>query len=303
MTPIIAAKNLRKLFGDLIAVDDISFIVNHGECFGLLGPNGAGKTTTIRMLYGFSPLTAGSLEIFNLSFSENLRDIKSRIGVCQQENTLDTDLTVFENLMVFSRYFHIPRETARHRADELLKFFALGHRSHAKTAELSGGMQRRLVVARSLINNPDLLILDEPTTGLDPQSRQQVWSRLEELKNGGLTILLTTHYMEEAHRLCDRLIIMDHGKVLVEGKPVELIRRHAGREVLEVVRPDRQVRDFLTQRGEEFEDLGHRLLIYNQSCEDIYQNLGATFPGADCLLRMSTLEDVFLRLTGRELRE
>ncbi len=164
-------------------------------------------------------------------------------------------------------------------------------------------MQRRLMVARSLINQPDLLILDEPTTGLDPQSRQQVWSRLEELKSGGLTLLLTTHYMEEANRLCDRLVIMDHGKVLVEGKPADLIRRHAGREVLEIVQPDGRMREFITRQGHQFEDLGHRLLIYSQSCEELFTDLGKKFGDANCLLRMGTLEDVFLRLTGRDLRE
>jgi len=164
-------------------------------------------------------------------------------------------------------------------------------------------MQRRLMVARSLINQPDLLILDEPTTGLDPQSRQQVWARLEELKNAGLTILLTTHYMEEAARLCDRLVIMDRGQVLVEGKPIDLIRRHAGREVLEIVQPDGRMREYIARRGDAFEDLGHRLLVYSQSCEELFTELGAQFSAANCLLRMGTLEDVFLRLTGRELRE
>ncbi|MBN1141751.1 MAG: ATP-binding cassette domain-containing protein [Deltaproteobacteria bacterium] len=303
MDAVIAAKNLNKMFGNLTAVADVSFSVAAGECFGLLGPNGAGKTTTIRMLYGFSPLTSGTLELFGKSIAENLCDIKFRIGICQQDNSLDPDLTVLENLMVFSRYFDLPRQTAADRALKLLAFFGLEHRAAAKTSELSGGMQRRLVVARSLINQPDLLILDEPTTGLDPQSRQQVWTRLEELKRSGLTILLTTHYMDEAARLCDRLVIMDHGKVLVEGKPADLVRRHVGREVLEITRPDQSVRDFLAQRGHEFEDLGHRLLVYDQSCNGLFADLAEQFRDADCLLRMGTLEDVFLRLTGRALRE
>jgi lipooligosaccharide transport system ATP-binding protein len=303
MSAVIAAKNLRKVFDDLTAVEDISFTVEEGECFGLLGPNGAGKTTCIRMLYGFSPLTGGSLELFGMPFPERLADIKRRIGVCQQDINLDSDLTVHENLMVFSRYFDLPRETARSRARDLLQFFALDHRTKARTSELSGGMQRRLMVARSLINQPALLILDEPTTGLDPQSRQQVWARLEDLKSNGLTILLTTHYMEEAAHLCDRLMIMDHGRVLVEGKPVDLIRDHAGREVLEIVRPEPGMRELVSRQKHEIEDLGHRLLVYGQSCDGLFTELQERFPQADYLLRPASLEDVFLRLTGRELRE
>jgi lipooligosaccharide transport system ATP-binding protein len=195
-SPIINAKNLRKTFGSLIAVDNVSFQVFPGECFGILGPNGAGKTSTIRMIYGFSPMTNGTLEVFSLDITRNIRAIKSRIGVCQQENNIDPDLTVQQNLEVFARYFNMPSPAARTQAQNLLKFMALDHRKDAKATELSGGMMRRLVLARALLNKPDLLILDEPTTGLDPQSRHQVWERLEELQAKGLSILLTTHNME-----------------------------------------------------------------------------------------------------------
>jgi len=200
---IIEAENLKKAFGELVAVDGISFKVPKGECFGILGPNGAGKTSTIRMIYGYSPVTDGSLSVFGLDVARNLRTIKSRVGVCQQENNLDPDLTVHQNLEVFARYFDISPRQAHKKADELLEFIALDHRKDAKIPELSGGMMRRLVLARSLINDPDLLILDEPTTGLDPQSRHQVWERLEKLRKGGLTILMTTHYVMNCERTCN----------------------------------------------------------------------------------------------------
>ncbi|MEJ2700450.1 MAG: ABC transporter ATP-binding protein, partial [Desulfuromonadales bacterium] len=226
MESVIVADNLRKTFDGMAAVDGVSFSVRKGECFGILGPNGAGKTTTIRMIYGFSPKTSGRLKVFGLDIDHQLTEIKGRLGVCQQENNLDPDLSVRENLEVFAAYFDISRETARKRSRELLHFIALDHRKEAKIPQLSGGMMRRLVLARALINDPQLLILDEPTTGLDPQSRHQVWLRLEQLKAQGLSILLTTHYMDEAARLCDRLVIMDRGKILVEGKPGELVRKH-----------------------------------------------------------------------------
>ncbi|HSV93746.1 MAG TPA: ABC transporter ATP-binding protein, partial [Desulfobacterales bacterium] len=227
MDAIIEVQHLFKRYPELTAVDGISFTVPRGEFFGLLGPNGAGKTTTIRMLYGFTPPTRGVIRIFGLEIGRDWRRIKMRMGVCQQDNTLDPDLTVEQNLVVFAGYFGIRAREARGRARELLEFFALSNRRAAKVMDLSGGMIRRLTLARSLINRPDLLILDEPTTGLDPQSRHQVWDRLEKLKASGLTVVLTTHYMEEASRLCDRLVIVDHGRILVEGSPEELILKHA----------------------------------------------------------------------------
>ena len=296
------ARGLTKSFGDLLAVDGISFHILPGECFGILGPNGAGKTTTIRMVYGFSPMTAGSLWIFGLAVPEELRTVKSRIGVCQQDNNLDPDLTVAQNLELFARYFDIPKDEARQRTTRLLNFIALEHRKDAKVVELSGGMMRRLVLARALINDPELLILDEPTTGLDPQSRHQVWERLEELRTHGLSILLTTHYMDEASRLCDRLVIMDHGKILVEGRPMDLIRQHVGRDVIEVAEPSKELQDFVESQRMEYEDLGHRLVIYDRAGEKVFRTISSEYHSDGCTLRTATLEDVFLKLTGRGLR-
>jgi len=303
MANIIETVELQKSFGTTRAVDGISFAIRRGECFGLLGPNGAGKTTTIRMLYGFTPRSGGKLRLFGRDCDEAWRTLKERIGVCQQENNLDPDLTVSQNLAVFASYFNIPPAQARVRTDELLRFIALDARRNANVRSLSGGMMRRLVLARALINQPELLILDEPTTGLDPQSRHQLWSRLEELKSQGLTILLTTHYMDEAQRLCDRLVIMDQGKLLVEGSPQELIRIHVGASVIEVVAPCESLRSILHQRQIPCEDLGHRLVIYPQDGEALYRELLADHCREGCMLRPATLEDVFLHLTGRELRE
>ena len=303
MKAVIEAERLRKVFGELVAVDDVSFAVKAGECFGILGPNGAGKTSTIRMVYGFSPLTEGTLKVFGLDIARNARAVKARIGVCQQENNLDPDLSVLQNLMVFARYFNIPASEAAGRARELLRFMALDHRENSLAVNLSGGLVRRLVMARALLNRPELLILDEPTTGLDPQSRHQVWERLEELRAGGLSILLTTHYMEEASRLCDRLLIMDQGRILVEGKPEELVLRHVGRHVLEVADPAEDLTAFLRERGVRYESFGHRVIVYVEDGSDLYREISDRFCRKGCTMRMATLEDVFLRLTGRELRE
>jgi lipooligosaccharide transport system ATP-binding protein len=300
---VVGAQNLRKTFGAFTAVEDVSLQVKRGECFGILGPNGAGKTTTIRMLYGFTPKSGGVLRIFGLDIDSELRAIKARIGVCLQENNLDPDLTVQQNLELFARYFDIPRRQAKEKAQELLAFIALAHRSHDNVPTLSGGMMRRLVLARALINDPELLILDEPTTGLDPQARHQIWHRLDELKGRGLTVLLTTHYMEEAARLCDRLVIMDHGRILVEGRPYDLVQAHVGREVIEILAPGQPLREYVRQQGLEHEDLGHRLIIYSGQSDDLYHRLVDTYCREGCTLRQATLEDVFLRLTGRELRE
>ena len=303
MQTVIIARNLVKKFGELTAVDDVSFNVFTGECLGILGPNGAGKTSTIKMIYGLSPITAGSLRVFDLEVSEHARQIKSRIGVCQQENNLDPELTVRQNLEVFARYFDISPKIAKERAEFLLKFMLLDHRGNSTSAELSGGMMRRLVVARALINQPELLILDEPTTGLDPQSRQQVWGQIEELKRQGLSVLLTTHYMEEASRLCDRVIIMDHGRILIEGHPRELIKAYAGHDIIEISHPDSSIREFVKSRNLKYEDLGHRLIIHGNDDRHIYREICHLHPESGCLLRMATLEDVFLKLTGRDLRE
>ena len=300
---IIEAKDLTKAFDSFVAVDGISFGVFPGECVGLLGPNGAGKTSTIRMIYGFSPMTSGSLHVFGIDIRTGWRAIKARIGVCQQDNNLDPDLTVMQNLEVFAGYFDIPRTTARDRAKQLLKFIALEHRSKDKVTSLSGGMMRRLVLARALINNPELLILDEPTTGLDPQSRHQVWERLELLRANGLSILITTHYMDEAARLCDRLIIMDHGKILVEGNPTELILQYAGDHVVEIVNPEPEVRELVSSGKFMHDMLDHRVIIYGREADHLFETIGDQYCTETCIKRLATLEDVFLRLTGRELRE
>jgi lipooligosaccharide transport system ATP-binding protein len=268
-----------------------------------LGPNGAGKTTTIRMLYGFSPISQGRLTLFGQDIPTHWRAIKSLIGVCQQDNTLDPDLTVEQNLLIYAGYFSIPAVQARERAAELLAFFALTHRKDAKVMELSGGMARRLILARALVNRPELLILDEPTTGLDPQSRHQVWEKLAALKKQGLTVLLTTHYMEEAASLCDRLMIIDHGKILVEGRPDELIARHAGHQVVEIEGPDEGLRNFIADHDLPADDLGDRLIVYAPEVSDLLREIQAQFCSERCTFRNGTLEDVFLRLTGRELRE
>jgi lipooligosaccharide transport system ATP-binding protein len=303
MQPIIEVQHLFKKFQDVTAVDGLSFAVGQGEFFGLLGPNGAGKTTTIRMLYGFSPPTRGIIRIFGMEIARDWRKIKARIGVCQQDNTLDPDLTVEQNLIVFAGYFSIPSKEAKSRARELLEFFALSGRRGAKVMDLSGGMIRRLILARSLINRPELLILDEPTTGLDPQSRHQVWDRLEKLKASGLSVVLTTHNMEEASQLCDRLVIVDHGKILVEGSPADLILKHVGRSVIEIGGPDQALRDYLKTHAVPHDDLGQRIILYTPEGNELSSAVRDNFCHQQCTFRIGTLEDVFLRLTGRELRE
>jgi len=296
---VVEAEQLHKRYGTFTAVEDVTLRVRRGECFGILGPN----ATSIRMLYGFTPRSGGTLRLFGRDIDREPRVVRARLGVCQQENNLDPDLTVQQNLELFASYFDMPRRQARERAERLLDFIALGHRRNDNVPTLSGGMMRRLVLARALINDPELLILDEPTTGLDPQARHQIWHRLEELKGGGLTILLTTHYMEEAARLCDRLIIMDRGRILVEGRPQDLVLRHVGQEVVEVAAPGEEVRRFVRQQGLAHEDLGHRLIVYCGAGDALYHRLVESHCREGCALRPATLEDVFLRLTGRELRE
>ncbi|MBI3540666.1 MAG: ATP-binding cassette domain-containing protein [Deltaproteobacteria bacterium] len=231
---VVEAKHLVKKYGALTAVDGISFQIKKSECFGFLGPNGAGKTTTMRMIYGFSPLTEGSLSLFGLSVASDMREIKRRIGVSPQELSLDPDLDVFQNLLIYARYFDLPSKRAKERAHELLEFCHLKEKIHEKIDRLSGGMKRRLVVARALINQPELLILDEPTTGLDPQSRHVMWEKLRALRGQGVTIVLTTHYMQEAHELCDRIAVIDFGKIIEEGKPGELIQKHGVKDLEEL---------------------------------------------------------------------
>jgi lipooligosaccharide transport system ATP-binding protein len=303
MKPIVQAVKLIKKYGDFTAVDGIDFHINAGECFGLLGPNGAGKSTTIRMLHCFFPPTAGKLEVFGQDATTDSRSIKARIGVCQQDFSLDPDLSVRKNLLVFARYFNIPAKVARQRSDELLAFMALTNKQDSPIISLSGGMKRRLQIARSLLNDPELIVLDEPTTGLDPQSRHLVWDKINQLKREGKTILLTTHYMDEAAHLCDRLIIIDHGKVLEAGAPSELIAKHVGGHVIEINEPTDSVIDYLKNEQLRYERTTTRVMVYAPKAEEVFSNLINHFQTDGCSLRLATLEDVFLRLTGRDLRE
>jgi lipooligosaccharide transport system ATP-binding protein len=300
---VIEADSVVKRFGSFTAVDHVSFKVRRGEFFGLLGPNGAGKTSIIRMIYGFSPLSSGQMKVFGLDIGTQWRKIRSRMGVCQQENTLDPDLTVEQNLHIYARYFNINGAVARQRAEDQLEFFALINKRNAKVAELSGGLARRLQLARALMAEPDLLILDEPTTGLDPQSRHQVWERLFALKKRGLTMLLTTHYMDEAESLCDRLVIVDHGRIITDGRPRSLIEAHAAESVIEIQGPDGDLRNYVREHKIEHDDLGERIIIYTEAQGVLEKEIRERFCSETCLFRTGNLEDVFLRLTGRELRE
>ena len=300
---VIEVSNVVKRFGDFTAVDDVSFAVQKGQFFGVLGPNGAGKTSCIRMIYGFSPLTGGVIEVFGLDIRTDWRRIRSRLGVCQQDNTLDPDLTVEQNLRIYSGYFEMDPAEARERCEELLSFFALTQKRDAEVTALSGGLAKRLQLARALIAEPDLLILDEPTTGLDPQSRHQVWDRLFELKKHGLTMLFTTHYMEEAERLCDRLLIMDRGKIIAEGRPEALKAEYAAGNVIEIEQADEPLKRFVRERSLRYEALGDRIIIYSEAGGELEKEVRDRFCRKHCLFRPGNLEDVFLRLTGRGLRE
>lgn len=303
MPSVIEARGLTKTFGRLVAVNGVSFAIDAGECYGFLGPNGAGKTTTVKMIHCSAPITSGDLSVFGMGVRDAPRAIKRRIGVCQQEDNLDPDFSVRKNLTVFARYFGIPAVQAADRARELLEFMGLWERRDARIRELSGGLKKRLAIARALVNDPDLLILDEPTTGLDPQSRHQVWDRVRTLRRQGKTILLTTHYMDEAQSLCDRLVIMDHGRILVEGAPSDLVRSRVGREVVEVYGFPPDLPEYARAQGWTFEADTHRLWIHTDSGEAVFAAIARLYPAERCTVRMAGLEDLFLKLTGRELRE
>jgi lipooligosaccharide transport system ATP-binding protein len=302
---MISARGLVKRFGTFTAVDGIDVEVRAGEAFGFLGPNGAGKSSTMRMIGCVSPPSAGTLRILGLDPVHDGSAIRARLGVCPQQDSLDQELTVIENLTVYARYFGIPRRVARERAHELLDFVQLGERATDKTDPLSGGMKRRLTIARALINEPDIVLLDEPTTGLDPQARHLVWERLFRLKQRGVTLVLTTHYMDEAEQLCDRLVVMDRGKIVAEGSPRALIERYSTREVVELrfgLDPLGPIAEKLAGIGERVEVLPDRILLYTSDGD----HSGATVAErhlhpSSMLVRRSTLEDVFLHLTGRTL--
>ena len=302
---VLGATGLVKRFGDLVAVDGIEFTVMPGEAFGFLGPNGAGKTSTMRMIGCVSPPTAGELHLFGLDPRRDGRAIRARLGVVPQMDQLDSELTVIENLIIYARYFDIGRREARSRAADLLDFVQLTERAGSKVEPLSGGQKRRVSIARSLINDPEVLILDEPTTGLDPQARHVLWDRLYQLKEQGRTLVLTTHYMDEAEQLCDRLVVMDGGRIVAEGSPQSLISTYATREVLELRFGRGRNADHVAdaaQVGERVEELPDRLLVYTADGEGSLATLRDRDIVPDsALVRRSSLEDVFLRLTGRTL--
>ena len=305
--PVISASDLTKKYKEFAAVDGISFDVAPGESFGLLGPNGAGKSTTMRMLGAVSTRTGGDLSILGLDPDRYGPEIRSQLGVVPQADNLDQELRVRDNLIVYGRYFGIPRSVVAKRADELLEFAQLADRAKAKVDDLSGGMKRRLTIARALVNEPKILLLDEPTTGLDPQARHILWDRLFRLKEQGTTLVLTTHYMDEAEQLCDRLVVVDKGTIMAEGAPAELIRLHSSREVLEVrFGSDRNavVAEQIAGLGDRVEVLPDRILIYSADGEaELGQLLRQGLEPITSLVRRSSLEDVFLRLTGRTLIE
>ena len=303
--PLVVASDLTKQFGDFVAVDAVDFEVRPGEAFGFLGPNGAGKSSTMRMIGAVSPITSGSLRVFGLDPETEGPQIRARLGVVPQEDNLDTELPISDNLLIYGRYFDLPRRVIRERMGELLAFAQLEGREDARVETLSGGMKRRLTIARSLINRPDLLLLDEPTTGLDPQARHLLWDRLYRLKQDGVTLIITTHYMDEAEQLCDRLVVMDKGRIVAEGSPRHLIDTHAPREVVELRFPvgaQEEAVGRLDGVAIRVEELPDRILLYTDDADATIRAVHERDVAPETMMeRRSTLEDVFLRLTGRTL--
>ena len=304
---MIVAKNLTKRYGDFVAVDGINFEVKKGESFGLLGPNGAGKSTTMKMIASTSQRTDGELRILGKDPNQHGPEIRAHLGVVPQQDNLDRELKVHENLFSYGRFFGLSRKFLKTKVEELLEFAQLTEKRNSKAEELSGGMKRRLTIARGLVNEPEILMLDEPTTGLDPQARHILWDRLFRLKEQGVTLVITTHYMDEAEQLCDRLIVMDKGKIMAEGSPADLIKQYSSKEVLEVrfgSSRNAEVADQLKGIGDRIEILPDRILIYSENGEaDLHTILTRGLEPVTSLVRRSSLEDVFLRLTGRTLVE
>jgi lipooligosaccharide transport system ATP-binding protein len=302
---MIVAKNLRKVFGEFVAVDSIDFNVKKGESFGLLGPNGAGKSTTMKMISSVSKRSSGELTILGKDPDKFGPEIRAHLGVVPQKDMLDRELKSWENLYTYGRYFGLSRKFLKPKVEELLAFAQLEDKRNEKVEELSGGMQRRLAIARGLVNEPEMLLLDEPTTGLDPQARHILWDRLFRLKEQGVTLVLTTHYMDEAEQLCDRLIVMDKGKIMAEGSPAELIRQYSSKEVVEVrfgTDKNSQFADALKALADRIEVLPDRILVYTAHGEKTLEKIAAQgMNPITSLVRRSSLEDVFLRLTGRTL--
>jgi lipooligosaccharide transport system ATP-binding protein len=301
----LVARGLKKSYADFEAVKGVDFEVHRGECFGFLGPNGAGKTTTMKMIYAAAVPTSGELEVAGLDVKSAEREVKRRIGVVPQENNLDEDLKVKENLLVFGRYFDLPRKLVRRRAEELLEFVQLSDKADAKVEQLSGGMKRRLLIARALVNDPELVVLDEPTTGLDPQARHLVWDKLRQLTSEGKTLILTTHYMEEAAQLCDRLCIMESGWIIAEDTPRDLISKHVSPEVLEFrASPDalERLAPLVEDVADNLDRIGEALLVYTSDSEAATRKVRESgIEVRNILHRQASLEDVFLKLTGRRL--
>jgi len=302
MAVVLEAKNLEKRFKDFVAVNKINFKVKEGEVFGFLGPNGAGKTTTMKIIQCVSPKTSGDLKVFGLDVNEHPREIKQHMGVVPQMDNLDPDFSVIKNLIQYSRYFDIPIEEAKKRANDLVDYVQLNDKKESPIDKLSGGMKRRLVLARAMINNPKLLILDEPTTGLDPQARHLIWEKLRDLSSRGITVILTTHYMEEAARLCDRIVIMDNGKILVEGTPKNLIKKHVGDHIIEAENTI-EIKTCLEKNNIEYEIANESVEIYSENVPHITNLILKKCTNSSVTARPATLEDVFLKLTGRKLRE
>jgi lipooligosaccharide transport system ATP-binding protein len=302
---LVTARGLTKRFDDFVAVDEVDFSIAHGEAFGFLGPNGAGKTSTMRMIASVSPVTEGHLRVLGMDPASQGPEIRARLGVVPQEDTLDTELTVNENLYIYGRYFGIGGTVLKERIDELLDFVQLAERRDSRVEPLSGGMKRRLTIARALINEPDVLILDEPTTGLDPQARHVLWDRLYRLKQRGVTLIITTHYMDEAEQLCDRLVVMDQAKIVAEGSPKALIDQYSTREVVELrfaVGGQQNVGHLLDDLAQRIEELPDRILLYTHNGDDAVGAIHERGLNPESIVvRRSTLEDVFLRLTGRRL--
>ncbi len=304
MEVLIEAKGLTKKFDSFAAVDHINFQVYKGECVGFLGPNGAGKTTTVRMMYCFLPPTSGELTVAGLSVNKQCREIKGLVGVAPQEDNLDPDFTVIKNLTVYARYFDITKEEALKRANKQLKFFQLEEKKEVPIAALSTGMKRRLIFARALLNQPQILLLDEPTTGLDPQARHLVWDEVRHLKKLQVTIILTTHYMDEAQILCDRVLIVDKGKIIEEGSPNDLVRQHVGEEVLELDYDERLIPTLKEVFPDaRIERLGDRMQIFTDKPHGVFEAFLRERQIQNVAIRNANLEDVFLKLTGRGLRE
>jgi lipooligosaccharide transport system ATP-binding protein len=306
--PLIEARALTKRFGPFVAVDGIDFVIQPGEAFGFLGPNGAGKSSTMRMIGCVSPVSGGTLRVLGMDPETDGTRIRSRLGVVPQEDNLDTELTVWDNLMIYGRYFDLPRAEIRKRTEELLEFVQLTDRRDSRVDPLSGGMKRRLTIARALINQPEVLLLDEPTTGLDPQARHMLWERLYRLKQQGTTLVLTTHYMDEAEQLCDRLVIMDGGRIVAEGSPRELVAAHATREVVELrftrVEEQEKVLARVHELATRVEAVADRLLVYTDDGDRTLAAItGDGVEASSVLVRRASLEDVFLILTGRTLED